>query len=47
MEELAGDGEYQGGSIDIMTADQVDGWGADMGEIMKKVHSRMDHSKKK
>ena len=45
MEDLAGDGEYQGGNIDIMTADQVDGWNADMSEIMKKVHSRMDHKK--
>jgi len=46
MEDLAGDGEYQGGNIDIMTADQVDGWGADVSEIMKKVHSRMGHKKK-
>ena len=46
MEELAGEGEYQGGSIDVMTADQIDSWGADMTEIMKKVHTRMDRKRK-
>lgn len=30
MEELAGEGEFQGGAIDIMTADDVAAWGASM-----------------
>ena len=46
MEELAGEGEYQGGGIDILTSDEVDGWGDHLTEIMGKVHSRMDHKKK-
>ncbi len=37
MEELAGDGEYQGGSIDIMTAGEVDGWAQNMQAVMEKV----------
>ena len=41
MEELAGDGEYQGGSVDIITADEVAGWGADISDIMEKVHKRL------
>ena len=41
MEGLAGEGEYQGGSIDIMTSGQVEGWDANISEIMKKVDSRM------
>ena len=41
MEDLAGDGEYQGGSVDIMTAGEVEGWGADIENIMKKVHGRL------
>jgi len=46
MEELAGEGEYQGGSIDVMTSGEIDGWGANMSEIMEKVNSRMDRRKK-
>ncbi|WP_400151509.1 cobaltochelatase subunit CobN [Candidatus Methanarcanum hacksteinii] len=42
MEDLAGEGEYQGGSIDIMTAGEVEGWGADIENIMKKVHGRLE-----
>ena len=42
MEDLAGEGEYQGGSINIMTAGEVEGWGADIENIMKKVHGRLE-----
>jgi cobaltochelatase CobN len=37
MEERAGDGEYQGGTIDIMTASEVDGWGDKIQEVMAKI----------
>ncbi|WP_400226354.1 cobaltochelatase subunit CobN [Methanomethylophilus alvi] len=42
MEDLAGEGEYQGGSVDIMTSDEIEGWGEDLDRIMKKVHGRLD-----
>ncbi|MDD3233189.1 MAG: cobaltochelatase subunit CobN [Candidatus Methanomethylophilus sp.] len=45
MEDLAGEGEYQGGSIDIKTADEVDTWSANMGDIMKKVQARLGKEK--
>ena len=45
MEELAGDGEYQGGNIDILTSDEVESWSTNMSEIMGKVHSRMGKKK--
>ncbi len=45
MEDLAGEGEYQGGSIDIKTADEVDTWSANMGGIMKKVQARLGKEK--
>ncbi len=45
MEDLAGDGQYQGGSIDIASPDEVQGWGADIAEVMKKVHSRLGTKK--
>ncbi|AFD00444.1 magnesium chelatase, H subunit/cobaltochelatase, CobN subunit [Methanocella conradii HZ254] len=37
MEEKAGDGEYQGGSIDIMAAGEVDGWAQNMQAVMEKI----------
>jgi len=39
MEEKMGDveGEYQGGSIDIFTADEVDDWKSKMDEMKKKI----------
>ena len=46
MEELAGEGEYQGGSIDILTSEEVDGWSGNLSEIMEKVHNRMGHRSK-
>lgn len=41
LEERAGDGEYQGGSVDIITASEVEGWGKEMAEIMQRVHRRL------
>lgn len=41
MEDLAGEGEFQGGSIDIKTADQVEGWDENLSAIMKQVGARM------
>jgi cobaltochelatase CobN len=38
MEEKAGEGEYQGGSIDIMTAKDVAGWGQKMSAVIEKIH---------
>jgi cobaltochelatase CobN len=38
MEERAGNGEYQGGSIDVMTSADVEGWGEKMSAVMSKIH---------
>lgn len=46
MEELAGEGEYQGGSIDIITSDKVEGWDANLSEITAKIDKRMRIKKK-
>ncbi|MFA6710840.1 MAG: hypothetical protein WCR83_05925, partial [Candidatus Methanomethylophilaceae archaeon] len=46
MEELAGEGEYQGGSIDIITSDKVEGWDANLSEIAAKIDKRMRIKKK-
>jgi cobaltochelatase CobN len=45
LEERAGDGEYQGGSVDIITASEVDGWGKEMTEIMERVHRRLGNER--
>ena len=45
MEDIAGDGEYQGGNIDIITSGEVDSWGANMSDIAEKVKKRMQHNK--
>jgi cobaltochelatase CobN len=42
MEERAGDGEFQGGAVDIMTALEVEGWGDKMKAVMEKIHNKND-----
>ncbi|NLL94697.1 MAG: cobaltochelatase subunit CobN [Thermoplasmatales archaeon] len=37
MEELAGDGEYQGGSVDILTPDDVAEWKAILEPVLEKI----------
>jgi cobaltochelatase CobN len=37
MEELAGEGEFQGGAIDIMTTDDVATWGVEMKKMKDKL----------
>ncbi|NLL95202.1 MAG: cobaltochelatase subunit CobN [Thermoplasmatales archaeon] len=41
MEGLAGDGEFQGGSIDIYGPSDIDGWGDNINEIMEAVRRRL------
>ncbi len=38
MEELAGDGEFQGGAVEILSIEDVPDWNAKMQEIHKKIH---------
>lgn len=45
LEELAGEGEFQGGSIDIITSGQVDTWQGNMSEVMDVVNKRMEARK--
>ena len=40
MEEMSGDGDYQGGDVSIMSTEEIDGLGSEIKEIMKKVHGR-------
>jgi len=37
MEDLAGEGEFQGGSVDIMGMEDIPGWNEKMKEIRKKI----------
>ena len=37
MEDMAGDGEFQGGSVDIMTMEDVPDWDKKMREIRDKI----------
>lgn len=37
MEDLAGDGEFQGGAVDIMTMEEVPDWNEKIKEIKKKI----------
>lgn len=41
MEDLAGDGEHQGGSIDIVTAEDVEAWNRSIAPVMEKVREMM------
>lgn len=45
MEDLAGAGSFQGGSIDVETADQVDTWSQDLTKIMQQVHGRLQRQR--
>lgn len=38
MEELAGEGEFQGGTVDIFSIEDVPDWNTKMQEIRKKIH---------
>jgi len=40
MEDLVTEGDFQGGSIDIMTSRDIDIWGAPMEDLLAKVHHR-------
>lgn len=42
LEENMGDaaGDFQGGSIDVLTADDIENWGAKMAEIQDKLHKK-------
>ncbi|MDD4137929.1 MAG: cobaltochelatase subunit CobN [Methanoregula sp.] len=40
MEDQAGQGDYQGGNVDIVTADDNALWGNAMKELMEKVHAK-------
>jgi len=33
-------GDFQGGSIDVLTADDIENWGAKMAEIQDKLHKK-------
>lgn len=47
MEDLAGEGEHQGGSIDIIMADEVEAWNKAMAPAMSKVHALMERKRSK
>ena len=40
MEEISGDGDYQGGDVSIISPDEIEGFGKDIQDIMEKVHGR-------
>jgi cobaltochelatase CobN len=40
MEDLAGEGDYQGGNVDIITKDDMASWGDSMDGILAKVHAK-------
>ena len=40
MEDLAGEGDYQGGNVDIVTKDDMTSWGDSMDRILAKVHAK-------
>ena len=41
LEDLAGDGEYQGGTVNIVTAAEVEGWGDEIGRIIESAGKHM------
>jgi len=41
MEEQAGEGDFQGGSVDILTASDIPAWGDSMKDLMGKVHQKV------
>ncbi|MFA4849260.1 MAG: cobaltochelatase subunit CobN [Methanoregula sp.] len=40
MEDQVSEGDYQGGNVDIMTQEDITGWGDSMKEIMANVHAK-------
>ena len=40
MEDLAGEGDYQGGNVDIITKDDIASWGDSMDGLLGKVHAK-------
>ena len=40
MEEISGDGDYQGGDVSIISPNEIEGFGKDIQDIMEKVHGR-------
>jgi cobaltochelatase CobN len=40
MEDMVTEGDFQGGSIDIMTSQDIAAWGAPMEDLLAKVHHR-------
>jgi cobaltochelatase CobN len=40
MEDLAGEGDYQGGNVDIITRDDIAPWGDSMNGILAKIHAK-------
>ena len=40
MEDQVTEGDYQGGSVDIITSDEVSAWGAPMKDLLAKVHEK-------
>jgi len=40
MEDQVGEGDFQGGNVDVITKDSVAGWGDSMKEIMAQVHAK-------
>ncbi|MEN6609780.1 MAG: cobaltochelatase subunit CobN [Methanoregulaceae archaeon] len=43
MEDQMGEGDYQGGSVNVITPDDVAGWGDSVTDIMAKVHAKHKH----
>ena len=43
MEDRISGGEYQGGDVDVVTAQDIPGWGDSMKDLMAKVHARHRH----
>ena len=40
MEEQVGEGDFQGGSVDIITSDEISTWGESMNDLLAKVHAK-------
>jgi len=43
MEDQISGGEYQGGDVDVITAQDIPGWGDSMKDLMAKVHAKHRH----
>jgi len=40
MEDEAGEGDYQGGSVDVLSSDEIATWGEPMKDLLSKVHAK-------